>query len=305
VTFTTPLTSPTPQTLQGPLRSPVQLLADQTYDDHLSVHDEATAGTLGLAGAPIEGPTHFSQFDPIGFEWWGPAWFETGCISAHFSTMVVEGEQVEAKATRVEPNVASIEAYRLDGTQVLNGSLSIAPHPQTALEERLATRRDAGELFVVDTLSVGMTLDEGVLTSMDHATPNGPLYPFSLERKLGGITERTPWYESADNPWGRPIVPKEMLSVLANKVGSRWPVREPSLGLFLDLEVRTLGQPVFVDAEYAIHREIVGLSQSRRVESYWSRTTLTDTTTGEPAATMLLHSGVFKESWPDYPVDRL
>lgn len=305
MTFSTELASLTDDTLVSPFRAPVQMLAEQSYDDHLSVHDEATAGTLGLSGAPIEGPTHFSQFDPIGVEFWGDAWFASGCISSHFSTMVVEGEQVQARATRTSETSASIEAVKPDGARVLSGSISIDPHPETALEERLASARPAGDLFIVDQLSVGMTIDETRTTTMDLATSNGALYPFSLARKLEGITERSPWYDTSDNPWGRPIVPKEMLSVLANKIGTPWPVRQPSLGLFLDLEVRTLGEPVFVDEEYAVTREIVGLSQSRRVESYWTRSTLTRVATGTPAAIVLLHSGVFKESWPDYPADRL
>ena len=84
-------------TLTGPLRSPKQMLDDQSYDGHASVHDEATASSLGLRGAPIEGPTHFSQFDPLAVTLWGDAWFERGCISAHFQTMVIEGEQVHAR----------------------------------------------------------------------------------------------------------------------------------------------------------------------------------------------------------------
>jgi hypothetical protein len=50
---------------------------------------------------------------------------------------------------------------------------------------------------------------------------------------------------------------------------------------------------------------VVGLGQSRRTESYWVRTTLADAVTGAPAATVLLHSGVFKESYAGYPRDRL
>lgn len=292
-------------TLTGPLRAPVQMLAEQVYDDHLSVHDTENAAKLGLAGAPIEGPTHFSQFDPIAFSMWGQQWFETGCISAHFSTMVVEGEQVQATVTQDGESAAQVAATKPDGSVVLTGSMSIAPHGQTALEERLANRRDAGELFVVDQLSEGMRSSERRTTSMDLATSNGDLYPFSLARKLDGITERSAWYDSADNPWGRPIIPFEMYSVLANKIGDRWPIRQPSLGLFLDLEVRAEGTPLFVDNTYLVEREIVGLSQSRRVESYWTRTTLTDEATGEHAATVLLHSGVFKDSYPDYPADRL
>lgn len=64
--MTTHLFSTTPIELVGPLRLPAQLLHDQSYDGHKSVHDGDAAAKLGLAGAPIEGPTHFSQFEPFG-----------------------------------------------------------------------------------------------------------------------------------------------------------------------------------------------------------------------------------------------
>src|SRR5258707_15852468 len=86
----------TPITLSGPLRSPRQMLAQQSYDGHESIHDDAMAAKLGFSGAPIEGPTHFSQFDPLLFQVFGQEWFESGCISAHYKNMVVEGEQVRA-----------------------------------------------------------------------------------------------------------------------------------------------------------------------------------------------------------------
>ena len=78
-------------------------------------------------------------------------------------------------------------------------------------------------------------------------------------------------------------------------------MRSPGLGLFLDLEIRLLDGPVFVDQHYAVEREVLGLSQSRRTESYWTRTTLSDVDTGRPVAAVVLHSGVFKESYPGYP----
>jgi len=71
-----------------PTRHPRQMLAEQTYGGHAGLHDEATAGSLGLSGAPIEGPTHLSQLDPLAHVLFGDAWFERGCVSAHFQTMV-------------------------------------------------------------------------------------------------------------------------------------------------------------------------------------------------------------------------
>jgi hypothetical protein len=93
----------------------------------------------------------------------------------------------------------------------------------------------------------------------------------------------------------------EMISVLSQKAGGGLPLRGPALGLFLDLEVRLLDGPLFVDQPYTVRREVVGISQSRRTESFWTRSELTDTETGRVAASVLLHSGVFKESYAGYP----
>lgn len=303
------MTFPTEVTITGPFRSPAQMLADQVVDGHASIHDGDAAASLGLTGAPIEGPTHFSQFDPLGFTLWGKRWFEDGCISSHFRTMVVEGELVQASMITTGDGRARVEAHKADMTPVLVGSASVGPeHPQTALEARLAAQGEPGELFVIDRLHVGMANADDEPVRMSFADRNGGSYPFSLDEKLATITEPHPWYTAAgaaDSPWGRPIIPIEMISVLANKSGRGWPVRSPAFGLFLDLEVRLLGEPLFVDHPYRISREVVGLGQSRRTESYWTRTTLSDSDTGRAAAIVLLHSGVFKDSYPGYPKERL
>lgn len=291
-------------TLTGPMREPAQMLAEQEFDGHASVHDADAAATLGLAGAPIEGPTHFSQFDPLAATLWPTQWFERGCISSHFQTMVIEGEQVQASVTTCGPTSARIAAQKADGTPVLSGTASVGPdHGETELARRLAGGRDPGALFIVDRLEIGMRRD-GSTASMSHHERNGALYPFSLDEKLARITEPHPWYTAgggAASPWGRAIVPMEMISVLAHKSPSHLPVRSPVMGLFLDLEIRLIDGPVFVDQEYALDVEVVGLGQSRRTESYWTRTTLTDADTGRATAEVLLHSGVFKESYPGYP----
>ena len=183
---------------------------------------------------------------------------------------------------------------------MLTGTATVGTDDETELGARLATLGDPGELFIVDQLTVGQRSD-AVTTSIDMHTPNGDLYPFSLRDKLDAITEPSPWYDTADNPWGRPIVPIEMISVMSGKAGGHFAVRGPSVGLFIDLEVRLVNGPVFVDQRYALDREVVGLGQSKRTESYWVRTTFTDTTTGLVAATVLLHSGVFKASYAGYP----
>ena len=292
-------------TLLGPLRSPAQMLALQDLGGHTSVHDDDTAAALGLAGAPIEGPTHFSQIDPLAVERFGRAWFERGCVSAHFRNMVVEGEQVRASFEPVTATLGRIAAEKADGTPVLTGTASLGWDDTTDLDER--RRRgldDPGPLHIVDQLQIGMIarLDEPVSIGFDDH--NGALYPFTLAQKLEHITEPSSWYAAdGESPWGRPIVPTEMISVMAHRRGGRFPVRGPAVGLFIDLEVRYVDGPVFVDRPYRVEHVIVGIGQTRRVESYWTESALTDAETGRHVATVLLHQGVFKASYAAYPVE--
>ncbi len=280
------------------------MLAEQEYDGHTSVHDDATADKLGLPGAPIEGPTHFTQFDPLAVELWGQQWFERGCISAHFETMVIEGEEVQATVTSTGAATARGIATKRTGEPVLSASLTLGDEP-TELGERLARMlaKDVGELFIVDRLEIGW-MSPASTASMGYDESNGNLYPFSLADKVRLMTEPSPWYVPGEpSPWDRAVVPTEMLSVLAHKGGVHLPVRGPAVGLFIDLEVHRHA-PVFVGDTYSLTHEVVGVGQSRRVESHWTRTRL-NAADGSPVATVLLHQGVFKASYAEYPADRL
>ncbi len=296
----------TPISISGPLRAPQQMLADQEYDGHVSIHDDSMAEQLGFKAWPIEGPTHFSMFPPLLHDLFGPAFFERGCISAHYQNMVVEGEQVRAFAERPAAGQTStrIWAEKADGTPVLEASASLGPdHGQTLLEARLAALRPPGPLVILEDLQVGMrgVADEHV--RMDPDQMMGKLYPFSLNQKLARITENSPWYsEASASPWGRPIIPWEMISVLAEYSSglARFPVKGPAVGLFADQEIRMLDGPLFVGEDYIVRREIAALSESRRTESYWVRTRIYDKTGERQVAEMLLNHASLKQSYEGY-----
>lgn len=296
----------TPIELAGPPRTPRNMLSEQTYGAHASIHDPATAAQLGVAGAAIEGPTHFSQFDPLLVALWGRRWYETGCISAHFQAICTEGEQTRAFVT-TNGTAAELRTDKADGTIVLSGTADVGhEHGPTAARERLANARTTGDPVIHAGWFPGRkgVAPERVRIGAD--THMGDLYPFTLRQKLAAITEPSPWYSGTRNPWGRPIVPTEMISVLAMATfgQSGLTKAEPSIGLFLDLEIRLLNGPIFVDEPYLLEREVVALSESRRTESAWILTTVSDEATGTRAAEVLLHQGVFKESYPHYPADR-
>ncbi len=234
----------TPMVLSGPLRRPRQMLAEQEYGGHTSIHDDATAERLGLRAGPIEGPTHFSLFPPLLAQIWGRAWFERGCISAHYQNMVVEGEAVRAFAEVPLAGAAKtrVWAEKEDGTPVLEASASLGPDDgETLLEARMAALRPPERLLILADLRVGMTGAADEPVRMDAGQHMGALYPFSLAQKLEVITETSPWYsDAAASPWGRPIIPLEMISVLAeySSGSARFPVKGPAVGLFADQEIR-------------------------------------------------------------------
>jgi len=282
------------------------MLAEQDIGGQTSVHDGDQAAGLGLTGAPIEGPTHFSQFDPLCVEAFGAEWFTRGCISAHFQNMVVEGDQVVAQLSEIKTAAGSarIDAAKADGTPVLTGTATIGAGATTELDERRArlAERPVGDLFIIDQVAadyVGVA-QQPVHVTVDLDTRNGPLYPFSLVEKLEAITERSPWFDQ-ESPWGGPVLPTEMLSVLAFQRTPPLPIRRPSIGLFIDLEVRYVDGPVFVGRSYDVRHTVLQVGQSRAVESWWTEAVVRDADTGAHAATVLLHQGVFKASFPDYP----
>jgi hypothetical protein len=298
--------------LCGELRKPRQMLAHQEYGGHVSIHDDAMASKLGFSGAPIEGPTHFSQFDPLLYETFGNAWFERGCISAHYQNMVVEGEAVRAFVKRGPSGSTRvvITAEKSDGTPVLVGTASVGPdYGVTEVSDRMAKLRPSGQLVILSELKVGQRgTANGETVSLGFDEPKGNLYPFSLNDKLKMITEPSPWYTREGgpaSPWGKAIIPIEMISVLTQYTShdAGFKTRGPAVGLFAALEIKLMSGPLFVGERYLLEREIVALSQSKRTESNWIKTSVFDAATRELKAEVILNSATMKDSYARYAED--
>lgn len=290
--------------LSGPLRAPKQMLAEQEYDGHTSIHDNATAQKLGFKAATIEGPTHFSQFAPLGFAIWGERWLRNGCISAHYRSPVYEGEHVRAHLRRPQDNssLAEIWMLRANGDEILRGSASVGPDfPSSALDDRLRALPPLPDPVILADVKAGMRSPRTPVR-MQLEQNMGALYPFSLAQKLKRITEPSAVYSDSDNPWGRPIVPMEMISVLMQYSArdDGFKTRGPAVGLFADQEIRLLDGPVFVGEAYDIEREVVMLSGSRRTESFWVRSTLYAAGSQLKIAEMLLNLATMKETYAPY-----
>jgi hypothetical protein len=302
----------TPLALCGPLRHPRQMLAEQTYGGHLSIHDDKTAGDLGLKAGPIEGPTHFSQFDPLLASLFGNAWFETGCISSHYQNMVVEGEEVRAFVQPPKGNekIVRIWAEKKDGTPVLTGTASVGdvPDAQHEIPQRIAKLRPPTGLVINRDLKVGQRGAQKETIAMGFDQHMGDYYPFTLNSKLKVITEPSPWYTAesgASSPWGRAIIPIEMISVLLGSTSALagFKGKQPAVGLFAGQQIRLIKGPLFVGQSYDLEREIIALSESARTESCWIRTQVFEAGTRTQVAEMILNSATLKGSYANYEKD--
>ncbi len=295
--------------LSGPLRAPRQMLARQEYDGHASIHDDATAQKLGFQGGTIEGPTHFSQFAPLGFSLWGERWFREGCLSAQYRNAGYEGDGMRAFMHQPGPGETQAEIWmtREDGLEILRGTASVGgANPPSAIEAKLADLRPCEPRVILRDVAPGMLRPR--LTVRMHADNQmGALYPFTLADKLAVITEPSPWYlsDATGSPWGSPVIPFEMVSVLLHHVATSdpWTVHGPTVDLFTDQEVRMVAGPLLVGDDYEIEREVIALSGSRRTESVWIRTSVFRPGEREILATMVLSIASLKDSYAAYEED--
>lgn len=291
--------------IAGPWRHPRQMLQAQSYGDHATIHDEATAQALGFRSGTIEGPTHCSQFAPLCALFWGRIFYERGCISVHFRQPAFDGDQLRAFADRPGPGarLTRIWLTNREGVAMAEGTASVNA-AQTELDARLADLKPLQHRIILKDVEIGMRTQRRPVV-MDFGQAMGTLYPFTLDDKLAVITEPSPWNsreQGRTSPWGRAVIPFEMISVLLKYTDENPPFPVPSVmvSLIADQEIRLVDGPLFVGEHYELDQEVVAFSGSRRTESMWIRTRLFRSGTDSEVANMLINQASLKETLPDY-----
>ena len=170
---------------------------------------------------------------------------------------------------------------------------------------RRSRLRPSEQLVILSDVEVGQLgagNPEQARMAMDQHM--GDMYPFSLAQKLAKITEQHAYY-SADNPWGKAVMPLEMISVLTQYTSgqSGFRTKGPAVGLFASQEIKMINGPLFVDHDYVLEREIIALSESRRTESNWIMTLVLDAETKTLVAEVILNSATLKDSYAKYAED--
>jgi len=132
----------------------------------------------------------------------------------------------------------------------------------------------------------------------------GDMYPFSNKQKLEKITETHEFYEG-ESPWGGPVIPLEMISVLTQYTSGRsgFRSRGPAIGLFAGQQIKMIDGPLMIGKDYLLEREIIALSESRRTESNWILTRVLCPDSKEVKAEVILNSATLKDSYANYEAD--
>jgi hypothetical protein len=281
------------ETITGPVRSPRNLAANIAG----SIHDDATAASLGFRGGTVAGSIHMDQFPPLLLEAFGQRWFETGCLSLYFRHATTDGEPVQAFVDRPEhgePDV-QVRAWATTGhdTLVTEGTASAGnPAAASALYSRDLRPVEPGELRILSALKPGDALGDYRL-SVDAGRQHSAI-------REGAMTEPLDWYTAA-SPWGGPIAsPSAVVGLLyARLLAGAKDAMGAHVGLFGAIEVRFRHGPVFLDRSYRVTGEVAALSQTPKTEVLWFDSRALDDD-GNVVAQMRMMLRQMKQSSPRY-----
>jgi hypothetical protein len=262
-----------------------------------SIHDDATATSLGFRGGTVAGSIHMDQFPPLLLEAFGPAWFESGSLSLYFRHATTDGEPVIALLgrPRAGEREAQVRAWATtpDGTLVADGTAAAGnPAAVSALRSRDLRAVDPAELRILGSLRPGAAIGDCQVT-VDGERQRSVI-------SQGAMTEPLDWY-TGSSPWGEPIAaPSTVVNLLyAELLAGLREAMGKHVGLFGAIEIRFLSGPVFLGRSYRVTGEIVALSQTPKTEVLWfDSRALADG--DRPVAQMRMMLRQMKQSSPRY-----
>ena len=276
--------------LAGPVRRPVNL----SRDAEGSIHDDATAQTLGFRGGTVAGNIHCEQFPPLLLARLGDDWRRRGGLSLHFLNATTDGEPVQAfvgPKEELESGVRRASAWMEtpDGMRVCEGTAwAGGEDPDSALRRRVAQQRPATDLRILRTSRVGDAVRD-VPSRIESET---------ALRRLQGVTEFLPEYR-VDTLFGG-LVAAPAVAIDALRVVEKPLFRTDGdyVGMFGAIELEFLDGPVFLDHDYRVDGRVLALGESPKTEVAWYESTLRDAADDRPVARLVMMSRLLKGSSP-------
>ncbi len=277
-------------TLAGPVRRPVNFSRDAKG----SIHDDATAQTLGFRGGTVAGNIHFEQFTPVLLARFGEAWRTRGGLSLHFVNATTDGEPVQVFVGPVEqvgPDLRRAMTWMEtpEGVRVNEGTAWVGgDDPGSTLRLRIAAQRPAIDLRILKTTKVGDTVRD-IPSRLDGAK--------SLLR-VEDVTEPMPEYRDARVIGELVAAPAVAIDALRVVEGPLYASVGDFVGMFGAIELQYLDGPIFLDHDYLADATVIALGESPKTEVTWYESTLRDAADERVVARMLMMSRLLKASSP-------
>ncbi len=253
-----------------------------------SIHDDATAKSVGMRGGTIPGTIHLSLFSPLGQKIFGDRWFETGTISMYYTFATVDKEDVRAiielppdTTEEMLPLVDNDVQFKAwgelkNGQQIMTGTISIGdPKEQSYLQALELKNSDPEEIRILAEYTVDQDLQEEVLITQEAAI-----------KGLPSITDRLDYYKGKTS-WGNAILsPTAMYGLMSFFTKEHDPSWDKGVPFFGATEIKNINGPMQVDVPYIAKGKIVCVGVSRKTEYLWLDSTLEEKETGKIVASM-------------------
>lgn len=259
-----------------------------------SIHDDATAETLGFRGGTVAGDIHMNQCPPVLQKVYGNDWFERGNLSLYFRNATIDKERVQVFVE--QPTLAGSQTRiwmeREDGLLVCEGTASLDADSGTALRSIDYRPCDPEELKILRKVKPGMSLGNYDVVA------NTELQFERFDRNL--ISDSLDWYRH-DSPWGGPIAaPCTVLEFLwGSAMIGLGPLVEKATSLFGAMEIAFAKGPMLMGQRYHIEASVVCVGQSPKTEYVWYEQKAFDES-GDLVVTLLIQSRAMKASSPLY-----
>lgn len=275
--------------LSGPLRRPINVSRQAAS----SIHDDATAQTLGFRGGTVAANVHMEQFPPLFAARFGQPWTTPGGLSLYFLQATTDGEPVRAAMGPVTETAHSAWAPAWietpEGARVCDGLAwrGTAPTP-TPLRTRLTQARPAQDLRILAKTSTGDRV-AAVPARIESAT--------AVER-VRGVTEPMDAYLHPDAEGRRLAAPAVVIDALRAVETPLFQSVGEFVGMFGAIELEHLAGPVWLDTDYLADGEVVGVGESPKTEIVWYESRLRPASGGPALARLLMMTRVLKGSSP-------
>jgi len=269
--------------LTGRWCQPVNTAADQAG----GIHDDETATRLGFDGGTVAGSIHMEQFLPLVLQTFGDAWWRDGVLSLYFRQATTHLQPVRCHLEPAASGQARVWMENEHGDVITEGTANLRDCAvPTALSQRLATLRPAGELRILAAFATGQ-----------QATAPARVDAAFVDRQLTVITEPHESFVTTAAFGGRVLPCTQVVRVFdAAEQHLARAAAGPFVGLYGGIEIEFGTGPVLADTDYESVCEVVGLSDSPKTEILWRRSSLFRQ--GHPVARMLKMDRLMKDSSP-------